>query len=115
MSIANAVSYGVAQVAPEGVLEEESVLDDYGLVETHVLPELLNPGLGGLLTQHYLGWVSGDGSHHEEYDYRHPEQHRDDLQDSASGVLRQSLDLRPDSENSHRHSASTDHLRFSLY
>src|SRR5215208_2409106 len=86
--------YGVAQVAPDSVLEEESILDQDGLVETHVLPNLLDLLLGGLLAQHYLGRVSGDGAHHEEHDYGHPEQHRDDLQYPASYVLRQGLDLR---------------------
>src|SRR5215208_3707013 len=100
------------QVAPESILEEEPVLDEDRLVETHVLPDLLDLLLGGLLAEHDLGRISGERPHHEEHDYRHPEQHRDDLQDSASCVLRQSLDLRPDSENSHRHSASTARLRF---
>src|SRR5215217_3442265 len=104
--------YGVAQVAPDRVLEEEPVLDEDGLVETHVLPDLLDLLLGGLLAQHDLGRVSGDGAHHEEHDDRHPEQYRDDLQDPASDVLRQSLDLRPDTEGSQRYAASTVRLRF---
>src|SRR5215212_2165177 len=86
--------YGVAQIAPECVLEEEPVLDEDGLVEAHALPYLLDLRLGGLLAEHYLGRIAGDGADHEEHDYGHPEQHRDDLQYPASYVLRQGLDLR---------------------
>ena len=131
MSIANAVSSRVAgnrtrssvvtgrpvtMESPRSplssVLEEEPVLDEDRLVETHVLPDLLDLLLGGLLAQHDLGRVSGDGAHHEEHDDGHPEQHRNDLQDPASGVLNQGLDLRPNEKNSQRYSASTVRLRF---
>jgi hypothetical protein len=83
--------YGVAQVAPERVGKEDTVLDDAGLVEPHVRPHLLDLRLGRLLPEEQLRRVAGDGAHHEEHHDGDPEQHRDDLEEPAPDVLRQGL------------------------
>ena len=78
--------------------EEEPVLDEDGLVEAHVLPDLRDLRLGRLLAEEQLGRVPGDRPHHEEHHDRYPEKYGDDLEYPAPDELYQSPDLLHESQ-----------------
>jgi hypothetical protein len=70
---------GVTEVAASRIFEEEAVLDEDRLVQSHLGREGLDLLLGGVLPQEYLGGIPGDGTDHKEHHDRHPEQYRDNL------------------------------------
>ena len=77
---------GLAQIQCRQAFEEQAILDVKRFVQTQVLPQVFQGFVRGALAQQELGGVPGGEVEHEENDDRHPQEGRDEDQDSAEDI-----------------------------